>query len=191
MIFRLPIIEGIIQAAFVRQGSTCDDYASKRESNLKDRIPFRRAKALCHAHPHTRLRSATRLTGFLPVSAKAGAGTFHDGPLNRSEWRLEMQRGVQGRIPRTRDNRSEARGCERRERVLGRRPPADSLARCSSRGFSGLPVREVKRCGSIPSLSFIASTECPRGVLRSFLSPTTRVSPSEGRGSEVQYKASQ
>lgn len=81
MTFRLPIESSFGNASPVRQGSTADEYARQRESNLQDRIPFRWAKALCHAPPLTRLRGTTRLTGFLPVSAKAGAGTF---PLSDS-----------------------------------------------------------------------------------------------------------
>lgn len=75
MIFRLPIIEGIIQAVSVRHGGTCCDKSNEQNSNHKDRIPFRSAKDLFHAAPSYRWRT-TRLTGFLPVSAQAGAGTF-------------------------------------------------------------------------------------------------------------------
>lgn len=38
--------------------------------------------------------------------------------LNRSEWRTEMQRGVQGALPATGEQRKQARGCERLEREL-------------------------------------------------------------------------
>lgn len=191
MTFRLPIEWSFGDAALVRQGSTADENARQRESYLSDRIPFRWAEDLFHAPLHTRLRGTTRLTGFLPVSAKAGAGTFHNDPLNRSEWRTEMQRGVQGRFLAPESNESEARGCERLERELWAGDfPLTVWPTCNSRSLSGVSGREAKRCGSIPGLSFMqTNTECPRGVLRSSRSLTTRFSPS-GTGSEVQYRAS-
>lgn len=128
--------------------------------------------------------------GSYPHWPNGWCGDFPNPLLNRSEWRTGMQRSVQGRFLALESNDSEVRGCERLERELW---VGDLLLTvwpiCSSRGFSGVPEREAKRSGSIPVFSFMqTNTECPRGVLRSSRSLTTRFSPSEV-GSEVQYKA--